>query len=85
MITVETVAGLREQIARLREARKRIAFVPTMGNLHAGHVHLMQEARRHASAVVASVYVNPLQFGQNEDFDSYPRTPSHDSPAFRRC
>lgn len=78
MITVETVAGLREQIARLRELRKRIAFVPTMGNLHAGHVHLMQEARRHAPAVVASIYVNPLQFGQGEDFDSYPRTPSHD-------
>jgi pantoate--beta-alanine ligase len=78
MITVDTVAALREQIARLREARKRIAFVPTMGNLHAGHVHLMQEARRHAPAVVASIYVNPLQFGQNEDFDSYPRTPSHD-------
>jgi len=81
MITVETVAGLREQIARLREARKRIAFVPTMGNLHAGHVHLMQEARRHARAVVASIYVNPLQFGQGEDFDSYPRTPSHDKVA----
>jgi pantoate--beta-alanine ligase len=81
MITVETVAGLREQIARLREARKRIAFVPTMGNLHAGHVRLMQEARRHAPAVVASVYVNPLQFGQGEDFDSYPRTPSHDKVA----
>ena len=81
MITVETVAGLREQIARLREARKRIAFVPTMGNLHAGHVRLMQEARRHAQAVVASIYVNPLQFGQGEDFDSYPRTPSHDKVA----
>jgi pantoate--beta-alanine ligase len=81
MITVETVAGLREQITRLREARKRIAFVPTMGNLHAGHVRLMQEARRHAPAVVASIYVNPLQFGQGEDFDSYPRTPSHDKVA----
>jgi pantoate--beta-alanine ligase len=81
MITVETVAGLREQIARLREARKRIALVPTMGNLHAGHVRLMQEARQRAQAVVASVYVNPLQFGQNEDFDSYPRTPSHDKIA----
>jgi pantoate--beta-alanine ligase len=81
MITVETVAGLREQVARLRETRKRIAFVPTMGNLHAGHVHLMQEARQRAQAVVASVYVNPLQFGQNEDFDSYPRTPSHDKVA----
>jgi pantoate--beta-alanine ligase len=81
MITVETVAALREQIARLRQSGKRIAFVPTMGNLHAGHVHLMQEARRHAPAVVASVYVNPLQFGQGEDFDSYPRTPSHDKIA----
>lgn len=78
MITVETVAGLREQIARLRQSGKRIAFVPTMGNLHAGHMRLMQEARRHAQAVVASIYVNPLQFGQGEDFDSYPRTPSHD-------
>jgi pantoate--beta-alanine ligase len=81
MITVETVAGLKEQVARLRQSGKRIAFVPTMGNLHAGHVRLMQEARRHAEAVVASIYVNPLQFGQNEDFDSYPRTPSHDKVA----
>lgn len=81
MITVETVAALREQIARLREARKRIAFVPTMGNLHAGHVRLMQEARRRADVVVASIYVNPLQFGQGEDFDAYPRTPGHDKVA----
>lgn len=81
MITVDTVAGLREQVARLRLGGKRISFVPTMGNLHAGHVRLMQEARRHAQAVVASIYVNPLQFGQNEDFDSYPRTPSRDKVA----
>lgn len=78
MITVETVAALKEQITRLRQSGKRIAFVPTMGNLHAGHVRLMQEARRHAPVVVASIYVNPLQFGQGEDFDSYPRTPAHD-------
>lgn len=81
MITVETAASLREQVARLRQSGKRIAFVPTMGSLHAGHVRLMQEARHHAQAVVASIYVNPLQFGQNEDFDSYPRTPSHDKVA----
>lgn len=78
MITVDTAAGLKEQIARLRQGGKRIAFVPTLGNLHAGHVRLMQEARHHAQAVVAGIYVNPLQFGQNEDFDSYPRTPAHD-------
>ncbi|MBI3571556.1 MAG: pantoate--beta-alanine ligase [Gammaproteobacteria bacterium] len=81
MITIENVASLKEQIARLCQSGKRIAFVPTMGNLHAGHVRLMQEARHHAQTVVASIYVNPLQFGQNEDFDSYPRTPSHDKVA----
>lgn len=81
MITVETVASLKEQMARLRSGGKRVAFVPTMGNLHAGHLHLMQEARRHAQVVVASIYVNPLQFGQGEDFDAYPRTPAHDKTA----
>jgi len=78
MITVSTAASLKEQILQLRMGGKRIALVPTMGNLHAGHVRLMQEARKHAQAIVASIYINPLQFGQNEDFDAYPRTPSHD-------
>ena len=81
MITVDNVSGLREQIARLRQGGKRVAFVPTMGNLHAGHMRLMQEARQSAQVVVASVYVNPLQFGPNEDFDAYPRTPAHDKVA----
>ncbi len=78
MITSDTVVGLKEQIARLRQGGKRVAFVPTMGNLHAGHVRLMHEARQHAQVVVASIYVNPLQFSLNEDFDNYPRTPAHD-------
>jgi pantoate--beta-alanine ligase len=81
MITVDSVTALREQIAKLRQGGKRVAFVPTMGNLHAGHVHLMQEARQHAQVVIASTYVNPLQFGPNEDFDAYPRTPGHDKLA----
>lgn len=81
MITVDTVAGLKDQIARLRQGGKRVAFVPTMGNLHAGHLHLMQEARQHAQVVVASIYLNPLQFGQDEDFDAYPRTSAHDKVA----
>lgn len=81
MITVDTALGLKDQVARLRQGGKRVAFVPTMGNLHAGHLHLMQEARQHAQVVVASIYLNPLQFGQDEDFDAYPRTPAHDKVA----
>lgn len=78
MNEVHTVVALRAAIAERRRAGKRIAFVPTMGNLHAGHGRLMEEARRHAEVVIASIYVNPLQFGAHEDFGSYPRTPGAD-------
>ncbi len=78
MITVNNAATLREQSTQLRRGGKRVAFVPTMGNLHAGHLRLMQEARQYAQIVIASIYVNPLQFGANEDFSAYPRTPGHD-------
>ncbi len=70
MQVVSTIAELR---ARLRNEGS-IAFVPTMGNLHAGHLDLVRLARGHGGCVAASIFVNPLQFGQNEDFDKYPRT-----------
>lgn len=67
-------AELRARVAAWRRDGARIGFVPTMGNLHAGHFSLIELARAHSDKVVASVFVNPTQFGPNEDFASYPRT-----------
>jgi pantoate--beta-alanine ligase len=69
---------LRERVAAWRRAGERIAFVPTMGNLHAGHGSLVTAARARANRVIVSIFVNPLQFGPNEDFAAYPRTPQED-------
>ncbi len=79
MRTITTIAELRETVREWRLARESIAFVPTMGNLHAGHASLVGAAHLHGRRVVASVFVNPLQFGPNEDFAAYPRTPDEDS------
>lgn len=76
---VSDLAVLRKCVSDWRSAKLRIAFVPTMGNLHAGHHSLVELARRHADRVVASVFVNPTQFGPNEDFARYPRTPEADA------
>ncbi|MDD3762051.1 MAG: pantoate--beta-alanine ligase [Nevskiales bacterium] len=78
MQTVHTIAALREQVARWREAGESVALVPTMGNLHRGHLRLVEQARGHARRVVATVFVNPLQFGEGEDFGRYPRTLAED-------
>lgn len=74
-----TIAAVRAALKQARQKGQSIAFVPTMGNLHSGHIQLINEARRRADYVVASIFVNPTQFGAGEDFDNYPRTLDADS------
>ena len=81
MDTVSTADDLRRVIRNWRRRDNRVAFVPTMGNLHAGHLQLVRHARTMADRVVASIFVNPTQFGPNEDYASYPRTPEEDAQA----
>lgn len=78
MLTISAIPALREVITGWRRAGERIAFVPTMGNLHDGHMALVEAASRHADHVVASIFVNPMQFGEHDDFDAYPRTLEED-------
>jgi pantoate--beta-alanine ligase len=79
MEIARTAGELRRQVAAWRSAGERVGFVPTMGALHAGHLSLVAIARRQAARVVASVFVNPAQFGPGEDFGRYPRQPEQDA------
>ncbi|MDE0854027.1 MAG: pantoate--beta-alanine ligase, partial [Nevskia sp.] len=85
MRTVHRVNELHTELSEWRARRESIALVPTMGNLHAGHLSLVQRARQLGECVVVSVFVNPLQFGPNEDFQRYPRTLEADGELLRRA
>jgi pantoate--beta-alanine ligase len=81
MQIISTISELREHLAK----ESNLVFVPTMGNLHEGHLDLVRVAKQHAQCVVVSIFVNPLQFGANEDFGKYPRTLQADCDKLKAC
>jgi pantoate--beta-alanine ligase len=84
MEIVSTIEEVRKKTKEWRSGNRRIGFVPTMGNLHEGHSALIRQARKAARFTVVSTFVNPMQFGPNEDFNHYPRTPEADEEVLRR-
>ncbi|RUO30145.1 pantoate--beta-alanine ligase [Aliidiomarina sanyensis] len=80
---LETLEALRNLRQRYRQLGESVAFVPTMGNLHEGHLRLVDHAKTLADRVIVSIFVNPMQFGQNEDLDAYPRTLAADCEALQ--
>lgn len=84
MITVSETEGLRDKLSEWRSAGDHVALIPTMGNLHAGHLSLIDLAREHAEKIVVSIFVNPTQFGESEDFDGYPQTLDRDKRRLTR-
>ncbi len=83
LIELRSLDALRSAVANWRGRGESVALVPTMGALHAGHLHLVREAKKHAARVVVSIFVNPTQFGPNEDFSRYPRPLDRDLELLR--
>ena len=84
MIVIESKSELQDQLREWRVEGEHIALVPTMGNLHPGHISLVESVREHAERVVVTIFVNPAQFGEGEDFEEYPRTLERDSRRLRK-
>ena len=84
MQIIKTITDIREVIKTWQAAGETVAFVPTMGNLHAGHLQLVRRAKENANRVVVSIFVNPTQFGVGEDFEAYPRTELEDQEKLKK-
>ena len=78
MNKVKKISSLRATVKAAKQDKKRVVFVPTMGNLHEGHLDLVRRAKKEGDFIVVSIYVNPMQFGENEDLSNYPRTEDRD-------
>ncbi len=85
MRTLESIQEVRQLVTKWHQHGERVAFVPTMGNLHEGHLSLVARARELAERVVVSIFVNPLQFAQGEDLEAYPRTPQEDAEKLQQA
>ena len=84
MLIVQSRESLAEQLADWRSHGDHVALVPTMGNLHQGHIALVESAREHAERVIVSIFVNPTQFGEGEDYEDYPRTLERDTRRLKK-
>lgn len=85
MKVITSIQAMQKQCSRLRQKNQSIALVPTMGYLHKGHLQLVQVAKKRASVVVVSIFVNPIQFGKNEDLSRYPRDEKNDLAQLKKC
>ena len=84
MLLIRKNAELLNYVLRIRDLRQKINFIPTMGNLHEGHLHIIRKAKKQTHKVIVSIFINPLQFNDKKDYHTYPRTPEIDKKLLQK-